>query len=168
MSGHVKRSGWDASQQLDWVGFTDVHASAQGVGARQAQVHAPRGGGGYLDECTLPKDWEEARLRELAEMGLPAIWIDVAKAIGYEPFLTLWRLLDAEYSRRTRQESHSMIVLELRRYRSFQRYQRNRFIEAMAPLLTDQEIQQRVADELGEDLSIRHIVRILDRRRMAP
>lgn len=169
MTPSVKRSGWSASQQLDWL--EEVHGisaapATRGVGARQAQEDAPGGGGGYLDECTTPEDWEGVKLRELAEMGLPRLWLDIAKAIGYDQFLTLWQMLDA--AEEFRSDSGSMIEVELRRYRSFLRYQRNRFIEALAPFTDDLEIQARVGSELGENLSLDHINRLARRRRMAP
>lgn len=160
MSQHVKRRAWDPSQQLDWVGHEDV----QGVGARQPDEHAPPGGGGYLDECSTPQVWTDAKLRELADMGLPRVFLDVARAIGYDNFLTMWRILDSAVELRS--DSDSMIELQMRRYRSFQRYQRNRFIEALAPFLSDGEIHSRVASELGEKLSLDHVSRLAGRRRM--
>lgn len=169
MNAPVKRSGWSASQQLDWL--EEVHGisaapATKGVGARQTQETASEGGGGYLDECTTPEDWEGVKLRELAEMGLPQVWLDVARAIGYDNFHTMWRLLDGAVELRS--DSDSMIEVQMRRYRSFLRFQRNRFIEALAPFTDDLEIQARVGSELGENLSLDHINRLARRRRMAP
>lgn len=160
MTQHEKRSAWHAGMQLDWVGHDDT----EGVGARQPEAHGHGGGGGYLHECTTPQVWEDVKLRELADMGLPLIWMEVAQAIGFDAFMTMWRLLDAEYERRA--DAGSMIEIELRRYRSYLRYQRNRFIEALAPFLDDDAIRSRVADELGESLSIDHVRRLANNRRV--
>lgn len=160
MNGHAKRRGWAASDQLDWVGHTDT----EGVGARQPGGNAPSGGGGYLDECTTPQVWADVKLRELAEMGMPRVLLQVAQAIGYDSFMVMWRVLDA--APELHSDSGSMIELQMRRYRSFQRYQRNKFIEALAPFLGDAEIQRRVEDELGEKLSLRHVHRRASRRRV--
>lgn len=169
MSTPVKRSGWSTSQQLDWLeevhGISGVPPTG-GVGARQAQAAALAGGGGYLDECTTPEDWDGVKLRELAEMGMPQVWLDVAAAIGYDNFHTMWRLLDGAVELRS--DSDSMIEVQMRRYRSFLRFQRNRFIESLAPFTDDLEIQGRVAFELGENLSLDHINRLARRRRMTP
>lgn len=155
-----KRSATPAGAQLDWVDL--VHG--QGVGARHSTVTAPPGGGGYLDECTPSQLWEEARLRELAEMGLPQVWLDVAREIGYDPFMRMWRVLDSAVELRS--DSESMIEVQLRRFSSFQRYQRNRFIEALVNMgLSTTEIQNRVKRELGEELSVRHLVRLAARGR---
>lgn len=154
MTQHEKRSQWHAGMQVDWVG----HDDEEGVGARQPEAHGLGRGGGYLYECTTPKVWEDAKLRELADMGMPLIWMEVAQAIGFDAFMKMWRLLDAEYDRRP--DAGSMIEIDLRRYRSYMRFQRNRFIEALAPFLTNQEIRDRVADELGEELSLDHVQRL--------
>lgn len=148
--------------QLDWVG----HDDAQGVGARQPEAHAPGRGGGYLDECTTPQVWADVKLRELADMGLPRVFLDVASAIGYDNFLTMWRILDSAVELRS--DSDSMIELQMRRFRSFQRYQRNRFIEALAPFLSESEIHAKVTAELGENITRKHLHKILRRHRIAP
>ena len=157
---HESRSASRAGVQLDWVDTVN----GQGVGARQGTPTPTAGGGGYLDECTPSQLWEEARLRELAEMGLPQVWLDVAREIGYEPFMRMWRVLDSAVEMRS--ESESMIEVQLRRFSSFQRYQRNRFIEALVNMgLSTTEIQNRVKRELGEELSVRHLVRLAARGR---
>lgn len=162
MTQHAKRRAWDASQQVDWVG----HDDAQGVGARQPEVHAPGRGGGYLDECTTPQVWEDVKFRELADMGLPLVWLEVARAIGYDNFIKMWKILDADYERKDNTDGR-MIELEMRRFRSFRRYQRNRFIEALAPFLDNAAIRVRVYQELGENLSLNHVKRLANRRRIA-
>jgi hypothetical protein len=97
-------------------------------------------------------------------MGLPAIWLDVARDLGYDRFLAMWRRLDAAVELRS--ESDSMIEIQMRRYSSFQRYQRNRFIESLAPFLGNAEIRDRVKVQLGEKLSLNHVRRLANRARV--
>ena len=142
----------------------------QGVGARQGDLFPDAGGGGYLNECTTSKVWEAAKIRELMDMGLPSVWIRVAESIGYDNFLQLWRILDtaAELREIRRSENESMIEVQLRRYTSFKRYQRNRFIEALASNgLPNAAIQHAVKQHLGEKLDRSHIRRLAARGRMA-
>lgn len=148
---------------MDWV----EEATGQGVGARQGHEAARPGGGGYLDECTPAQLWEKARFRELADMGLPQIWLEIAHDLGYEAFMRMWRRLDAAEALRS--DNNSMIEVKLRRFASFERYQRNRFIEAMADMgLTNPDIRARVKRDLGEELSKSHILRLTARRRVRP
>lgn len=155
------RSAATAGAQLDWV----HDLAMQGVGARHRHDHAPQGGGGYLDECTPSELWQEARFRELSDMGLPQVWLEIAHDIGYEAFMRMWRRLDAAVEMRS--DTESMIEVQLRRYSSFQRYQRNRFIEALVDMgLSYREIHARVTKEIGEELSPSHIRRLAMRRRV--
>lgn len=133
----------------------------QGVGGRQAPGPALAGGGGYLGSRTgqkFEKIARDPRLDELRTMGLPAYWLRVAEAIGAEAFLQMWRILDAEPSI---QGERSDLEMRLRPYRSYLRYQRNRYIEALcAAGLSVNEIQERVQADLCERISLRHISRI--------
>lgn len=137
--------------------------SQGGVGARRARRGPRRRGGGYLNERTSREPWEEAKIRELEVMGLPVVWLEVARTIGYDQFLTMWQLLDR--SLQLRSESESMIEVKLRRWSSFQRFQRNRFIEHLVRAgFDDRAIQDMVRGQLGEKLSLSHIFRLADRR----
>lgn len=144
----------------------------QGVGGRQGDLFAPEGGGGYLDECNpveLPQGTvEDTKFRELEEMGLPAVWLEGARLIGYENFVRLWRHLDgaAAGGSLPLSDNESMIEVRLRRFASFQRFQRNRFIESLAALgLDGAEIQVAVHSQLGEKLTRNHILRLIRRSR---
>lgn len=142
---------------------------SRGWGLGRATCFLPQGGGGYLNECTSSKLLEEAKIREFSDMGLPAIWIRVANAIGYDNFLQFWRILDtaAELQEVRRSENESMIEVQLRRYTSFKRYQRNRWIETLAANgLPNAVIQQAVKQRLGEKLDRSHIRRLAIRGRM--
>lgn len=156
-----RRSAAHAGVQLDWV-YT---AMGEGVGARQGTTTPPGGGGGYLGECTPPELWDDAKLRELTDMGLPQVWLLVARELGYDAFHRLWRTLDAAVEMRS--DTESMIEVQLRRYSSFQRYQRNRYIESLVDQgLDDRQIRARVKVDLGEELSPSHIYRLASRRRV--
>lgn len=98
-------------------------------------------------------------------MGLPGFWLSLAHAIGYDNFMIMWRLLDSEQSMHS--DSGSMIEVQLRRYSSFRRYQRNRFVESLVDMgLTDTVIKERLRVDLGEELSISHIGRLTTPRRV--
>jgi hypothetical protein len=166
MAVHELRSDDDASAALGVASPGTV----QGVGARQRDLFTSDGGGGYLNECTSSKFWEKAKLRELQEMGLPKVWIRVANEIGYENFLKFWRILDtaAELREVRRSDNESMIEVQLRRYTSFKRYQRNRFIETLhATGMTPAAIQEAVKGQLGEKLDKSHIRKLAKKGRMA-
>ena len=142
---------------------------SEGVGARQRDLFASGEGGGYLNECTSSKIWEKAKLNELAEMGLPSVWLRVAAAVGYDNFLIFWRILDAaaEVREVRRSDNESMIEVSLRRYSSFKRHQRNRYIETLAAMgLPNALIQQEVKRKLGEKLDRSHIRRLAKRGRI--
>ena len=143
----------------------------QGVGARQGDLFATAGGGGYLNECTTSKVWEKTKLRELADMGMPSVWLRVAEAIGYDKFLIFWRILDtaAELREVRRSENESMIEVQLRRFSSYKRYQRNRYIETLASAgLPTAAIQDAVRQRLGEKLHVRHIRKLAKRGTIQP
>lgn len=92
-------------------------------------------------------------------MGLPAVWIRIAETIGFDPFLAAWRILDAEAS--VRSNKTEMIQPLLRPFRSYLRFQRNRYIEALAGRgLQPLEIQEAIKRDLCERISIRHVSRI--------
>lgn len=141
----------------------------EGVGVRQGDLFPVPEGGGYLNERINSELLEGAKIRELSDMGLPSVWIRVATSIGYDNFLQLWRILDtaAELREVRRSENESMIEVQLRRYTSFKRYQRNRWIESMAGHgLPNAVIQQAVKQQLGEKLDRSHIRRLAKPGRM--
>lgn len=141
-----------------------------GVGGRRPGPRIPGGGGGYLGGCSTPKisrprlvsssDVRDPRLDELARMGLQRHWLNVAEAIGVDAFLVMWRVLDAEQSL-WRDPPGAGLLIRLRRYESYLRFQRNRYIEALhANGLTSEQIRGSVASNIGENLSERHIDRL--------
>lgn len=138
-------------------------APVQGVGGRQAARRPRRGGGGYLNGRTPAELRSDPRLRELAEIGLAAHWLAVARIVGYDAFLAVWRLLSEDPALRN---DDSQIELTLRPYRSFEKYQRNRYIDTLVLAgMKPSEILALVRRDLGETLSHRHIRRLAARSR---
>ena len=167
-----KRSPGHENAQMDLLGM----ACQQGVGARQESVaHHPEGGG-YPDVCMV-LDFEkkppraekiaarDPRLDDLQRMGIPRVWMQVAEAIGADAFLETWRIIDADPAS---WQNDTFLRVRLRPYRSYLRYQRNRFIESLAAQgLRPDEIKRRLRAQLGEEVSDRHILRLAKADRLA-
>lgn len=140
----------------------------QGVGGRQAEPPPPAGGGGYQDTCGFFKFWPAAapkkrdpRLDELSAMGMPRTWLQVAEAIGFDAFLQMWRILDADESL----HEDNMVKAYLRPYRSYLRFQRNRYIETLAALKVPcATIRDMLKRQLGEEISERHIFNLANKK----
>lgn len=151
-----KRNQKDESERVD-------PSVGMGVGGRHGPTPPPPGGGGYLNICTPPEfraPSVDPRLDDLSEMGLPEVWLRVAKEIGVDAFFAMWRILDAEQSMLA--DAESLIEVRLRRWRSYQRHFRNRYIELLSAAGTGkQEIRARVAQQLGEETSPSNINRVL-------
>lgn len=141
-----------------------------GVGARQAPPPPALGGGGYLDICTSANFWKKSgppeknaagrdpRLDDLRRMGLQRVWVDVAEEIGVDAFLRAWRIIDADPACSS---DGTTLRVPLRLYRTFLRFQRNRFIRALADLKhSPRDIKRRLSRQFGESVSLRHIKRI--------
>lgn len=135
-----------------------------GVGGRQGYTPAPAGGGGYQDICnvlnfdpsTEPKK-RDPRLAELREMGLRRVWLNIAEEVGVDALLKIWRILERDPSG-TDKEGRLVVPS----YSSFLRYQRNRYIEALsAGGMKPREIQEKLKAQLCEQISIRHISRLV-------
>lgn len=91
-------------------------------------------------------------------MGLARTHLQVAAEIGVDAFLAMWRIYDGDQAYCT---DKGDLEIRMRPYRSYLRYQRNRFIEALiAQGLTQGEIQKRVKEDLCEKVSTRHISRV--------
>lgn len=181
-----KRSGRRARVwvQYDLLPFDPLPGLApRGVGARQPGAEASRAGGGYLNERNgskvqdgqARKDFagipasgaggpdqirEAMMLTELDAMGLSSTALQVSARIGFDNFMTLWQLLDMLPE--TWSENESAILWRLPRLQAWRRYQRNRFVETLATAgWTQPEIRARVKQDLGEDLSDRHMRRLM-------
>lgn len=157
--------GGDGEKRNSECGTDQVHgvdqARAQGVGGRQAAPLSPAGGGGYLDICTVFKfraadgqKKRDPRLDELVSMGLPRTWLQVVEAIGVDAFLAMWRILDADDSL----HEDGRVKAFIRQYRSYLRFQRNRYIETLVALnLPDRVICETIRSQLGENVSKRRV-----------
>lgn len=143
-----------------------------GVGARQAGEGTPAGGGGYQDVCAGQKfekkttaaeknDRRDPRLDDLRAMGLQRPWLRVAEEIGVDATLVAWRILDADPSS---SYDGTTLRVPLRSWKTFLRYQRNRYIESLRNHgLPPNEIQRRLQRQLGEVVSISHIKRLVSK-----
>ena len=101
---------------------------------------------------------------ELAEIGLAGHWLEIAQIVGYDHFIAIWRLLSADPALRN---DDSQIELCLRPFRSYERYQRNRYIDTLVTAgLRPSLIIDMVRQDLGETLSPRHIRRLAARGRV--
>lgn len=139
--------------------------SLEGVGGRQGDPATRSRGGGYLDNCT-PSNFgqgaeknRDPRLDELEIMGLQRIWIAIAEEIGVDNFMRMWRILDSDTG------SHAddgRLLIPIRRFSTYLRYQRNRYIEALVGMgLSPRQIREHLQRQLCEKLSIRNILRII-------
>lgn len=132
---------------------------ARGVGGRQAGRRPRGGGGGYLNGRTPTELRGDPRLAELAEIGLSSIWLNVAAIVGYDGFMAMWRYLDGRPELR---DDSNQILLSLRQYRTFEKYQRNRYIETLvASGLNASQVQYLVNRELRESLTNRQCRRLI-------
>lgn len=137
-----------------------------GVGARQITPRPPARGGGYQNKCTIlnfdPQAAEkkrDPRLEELREMGLQRVWLEVAEKIGVDAFLAVWRILDAD---QTSIDNYGRLMVPIRAYSTYMRYQRNRYVEALSAMgYTPPQIRQKLKTQLCEEISIRHISRLV-------
>lgn len=99
----------------------------------------------------------DPRLAELEQMGLARSWLRVAEAIGVDNFHQVWKILDAEFPEEVAGKG---LTIWMRSYRSYLRYQRNRFIESLfAEGKSVAEIRALLREVLGENVSPRHISR---------
>ena len=121
-----------------------------------------------MDICTVFKfraadgqKKRDPRLDELSSMGLPRTWLQVAEAIGIDAFLQMWRILDADESL----HEDNMVQAHLRPYRSYLRFQRNRYIETLAALRVPcATIREMLKRQLGEEISERHIFNLANKK----
>lgn len=145
-----------------------VPGDAQGVGGRHGSGPSPARGGGYQDISgifefrTRAKKNADPRLDELAAMGMQNYWLEVAEYLGVDAFLGMWRILDTYKDSIPSKGSYATSLYPtLRNYASYLRFQKNRFVEALAAQgVAPKEIQRRVQTQLCENISIVHIQRL--------
>lgn len=92
-------------------------------------------------------------------MGMPDVWLRVAQAIGSQNFIRMWAILGTDPAV---QAPDGGIAVKLRPFRSYLRFQRNRYIEELHRRGWDwRQIQTEIEAQLGENLSPRHITRVM-------
>ncbi len=133
----------------------------QGVGARHSDTRSLPRGGGYLDICTTfevsEKKSRDPRISELHDMGISGFWRSLAEDIGFDAFLVVWESMSNQAL--NSDDGHRVYVP---RYDAFMRYQRNRFIVALAGNgLKAKEIKEQVMHALGDDITTNHISRLI-------
>lgn len=133
----------------------------QQVGGRQSNPSPRPWGGRYLDICTLfevsEKKSRDPRLDELREMGLNGFWRSLAEQIGYDAFMLVWAAMSDQASQCD--DGHRLYIPS---FESYLRYQRNRYILALANSGSrPKEIKQRVVEDLNEDIHEMHISRLV-------
>ena len=132
----------------------------QGVGGRQSSPPPLPQGGGYLDNCTTSKFQKkiDPRFQDLARLGLQPAWLRVAEVVGVDMFLEVWRILSHDPQHAT---DGGRLLVPLRSYKHYLRYQRNRYIETLRNMgMSPRAIKRRVADQLGEQICLRQIERL--------
>lgn len=133
-------------------------APAEGVGARQEQCRPVSQGGGYLNNCTA-SELLPAQFSDLKVMGISHTWLRVARAIGVEPFLDVWRILGQAHDQGA--ELYSSIRVTVPKYERFLRYQRDAVIRRLANNgCTPAVIHQRLRAEMGIQISLRTVQRV--------
>ena len=144
-----------------------LEVDADGVGGRQTPSPSSTRGGGYQNNCTVLNfalaggEKRDPRLDELQKMGLQRIWIDIAEKIGVDNLLVAWRMLDSD---ETNHADDGRLLIPIRRYRTYIRYQRNRYIESLVEMrLSPREIKEKIERQLCEKISVRNILRITKR-----
>ena len=135
--------------------------NTEGVGGRHKETLPPSGGGGSLNSCNISEVDSRAdcdpRLSELAAIGLPALWFEVAIEIGFDNFMTMWAALDSAPS--VQNEQHRVYVP---RFSTWTRWQRNRYILTLHQEgLRPDEIKSRLSIQTGDSVSLFHITRII-------
>lgn len=142
----------------------DKETCHDGVGGRLGETPPSPWGGGYQDNCKIlnfsdrTEKKRDPRLNELHEMGLQRVWLEVAESIGVDAMLAMWRILSGDPSSIG---DDGRILVPIRSYSAYLRYQRNRYIETMTSMgLSPDEIRRRLREQTGEEITNRHILRI--------
>ena len=134
-----------------------------GVGGRQGEMPLGGRGGGYPDVCTAPgprvshsaAGARDPRVDELRQLGLGPQWLELAEQIGYDAFLVVWQTLDGLSDDDRRR-------VAVPRFSTWRRFQRNRLIRSLKGTgYSTRQVQQYVRRHLREEVSLRHIDRVV-------
>lgn len=156
-----KRSSGDGFAQGDLFGA----AGGDGVGGRQRRARPATGGGGYLGNCGVSNfrlpDAEppDPRFDELAAIGIGGPWLRLARRVGFDVFLEIWRAISEDEG--TRHDGGRRMP-KLREFSAYQRYQRNLYIRSLAATgLDPKAVRALVEKNLRQRLSIKAIQTIM-------
>ena len=156
-----KRSYGTGFAQVDLFGAVP----AQGVGGRQGKARPVAGGGGYLKNCGIsnfqipgapPPD---PRFTEIEKIGIGGPWLRLARRVGFDTFLEIWRAISDDEAVR---HDGGRRMPKLREFSAYGRFQRNEYIRSLARSGFDpQQVQKLVQRNLHEFLSLKHIQGIM-------
>lgn len=84
--------------------------------------------------------------------------------IGVENFFAMWKYLS---SRPELINDDNQIEIQMRRFASYLKYQRNRYIETLVRSgLRPTEVRQVIRRDLGENLTVRHVQKLCRNARL--
>lgn len=136
-------------------------ASVMGVGGWRGRAGSGGGGGGYPKNYGLPNFqmadvvFGDARLGDLVKIGIGGPWLRLARRVGFDVFLEIWRAICEDEG--TRHDGGRRMP-KLREFRAYQRFQRNEYIRGLAAASVEpKEIRRLVEKNAGERLSIKVI-----------
>ena len=131
------------------------------VGGRQETTTRSGQGGGYPDICTdyvgtMARGISDPRLEDLRALGIHDRWLRVARAIGVDAFIQVWRILDEGNN------TSEGVRVRVPMFSSWRRRKRNMYIVALAESKSPREIRKHLLGQgWCERISERHISRII-------
>lgn len=144
------------------------NGSHSGVGARQAGGRRPAGGGRYPKICgiqnfQLPNEPPpDPRLLELEKIGMHGAWLRLARRVGFDVFLDIWRAVCAD---ETTRHDGGRRMPKLREFDSYLRYQRNLYVKSLSDAgMNATQVQKLLRQNLREPMSIEHVQRLMAKR----
>lgn len=153
----------DSEKRSSDTETTPLGTPDPGVGARRMDPPPPSGGGRYLDiynvsEAALAAQMrtQDPRLAELEDIGIRPDWLEIAGILGVDDFLIFWALIDRRFG------IDMLCRLKLPKYSRYLKYHRNkRIVELKSAGINKHRIRRIITTEFRENVSIRHIDRIL-------
>ena len=135
------------------------------MGGRQHRSPPATRGGGYPDICTQTEvPLSDPRMRELKQMALPSVWMSIAELVGFESFISLWKILDENFKPKYHR---NCIRVDMPGFSRFERYQRNGYIRRVFTEtgLKAKHLRNVIKNDMGVELSVRQIDRIIQKVR---
>lgn len=98
---------------------------------------------------------------------MPMAVIHLAERIGVDPFLEMWRVLDGDMWFRDWRNGYEAVCLRLWRYRWYERYQRNRYIETLIDAgMGYAQVAEAVRARMGEKMTPGNVRKVSKRAKM--